>query len=34
MWLVKEILEAVVLLGVCLAIVYCIMLLIEIKGWL
>ena len=33
MWLVKEMLEAVVLLGVGLAMVYLIMLLIELKGW-
>jgi hypothetical protein len=33
MWLVKEMLEAVVLFGVGLAIVYLIMLLIELKGW-
>jgi Na+-transporting methylmalonyl-CoA/oxaloacetate decarboxylase gamma subunit len=33
MWLVKEILEAIGLMIIGLAMVYVLMLLIEIKGW-
>ena len=33
MWLVKEILEAIGLFIIGLAVVYVLMLLIEIKGW-
>jgi len=33
MWLVYEVLEAMGLMIIVLAMVYCLMLLIEIKGW-
>ena len=33
MWLVYEVLEAMGLMIVGLAMVYCLMLLLEIKGW-